>query len=253
MSQLRPSFKLLGITICLTLAVWGFLGFQNRQSPAPLPHKKIEGVIDFSQMDIGCVNDDPLFFEMGALGFNHAPELLCAIASLKQTHRLTAAVETGTFQGNTTRALNLLFDNVHSIEIIEKNYKHSKEHLQGNEQIHLHLGDSTQTLPLILKELQNESVLLYLDAHWGRNWPILDEIKAAAQTHKDRCVIVIDDVLVPGYEEIGFDEFDNQPLSYEFIQETVAQAFTHPQVFYLVPYKYGNRGKMVLAPAKAKA
>jgi predicted O-methyltransferase YrrM len=205
-------------------------------------------VVDYSQARGGCRNDNCGLFEIGALGFNQAPEIFNFMAYLKKRYNLQDAVETGTFQGNTTKALSILFDKVYTIEIIKDNYDISKESLAAVTNVELILGSSGKELGVLLPKLVDRRILFYLDAHWFEDWPILEELAMIAKTHKDNCVIVIDDVKVPGYPSVPYDQYKGQPLSYEYIAAAVKNIFTSHSVHYVIPGDYKKRAKMVLVP-----
>jgi len=214
---------------------------------------KLPEVVDYSQAKGGCRNNNCELFEIGALGFNQAPEMFNFMAYLKQKYNLQDAVETGTYHGNTTKALSMLFDKVYTIEIVKDNYEISKKSLASVTNAELFLGSSDKELGILLPKLTGRRILFYLDAHWYEDWPILEELAMIAKTHKDNCVIVIDDVKVPGYSSVPYDQYKGQPLSYEYIEAAVKNVFTNHSVHYVVPSDYKKRAKMVLVPEVPEA
>lgn len=78
----------------------------------------------------------------------------------------------------------------------------------------------------------------YLDAHWNEYWPLLDEIRSIGRL--DRHVIAIDDFLVPGRPEFGFDLYENTPCSWA----TVKELFEGERVAVYYPHRSNrdNRG-----------
>jgi predicted O-methyltransferase YrrM len=209
---------------------------------------KLPEIIDYSQLKGGCINNSKEMFEIGALGFNQAPEILNVIVYLKKRYKLQDAVETGTYQGNTSKALSMLFDKVYTIEVTENSYQNSQKSLASSDNIELIFGSSEQKLDELLPNLTNRRILFYLDAHWDQNWPILKELSAISKTHKDNCVIIIDDVQVPGYSSIAYDSHQGEALSYDYIKEVIGQVFTNHSVHYALPSDYNKRAKMILIP-----
>lgn len=214
---------------------------------------KLPEVVDYSEAKGGCRNNNDELFEIGALGFNQAPEIFNFMTYLKKKYNLQDAVETGTYQGNTTKALSILFDKVYTIEIVKDNYDVSKKSLAEVTNVELLLGGSGKELGILLPKLVDRKILFYLDAHWYEDWPILEELAMIAKTHKDNCVIVIDDVKVPGYLSVPFDKYKGQPLSYEYIEDAVKNVFTHHTVHYVIPSDYRKRAKMILVPSTSGA
>lgn len=85
--------------------------------------------------------------------------------------------------------------------------------------------------------------LFFLDAHWGKYWPIRDELVAIAKL--DRFVIVIDDFFVPGHSNVaksrgdfGFDFYHDRILCWGYIHDCFGSRKT--RVFYP---RHPNRDK----------
>lgn len=108
-------------------------------------------------------------------------------------------VETGTFEGGTTRWASNYFETVHTIERAENLYNlHSNElaHIKG---VTPHLGDSRDILPQILNDIGGQKAVYWLDGHWsggetsGENdeCPLLDELICLSSRTED--IILIDD------------------------------------------------------------
>lgn len=114
-------------------------------------------------------------------------------------------IETGTYMGDTCVIASEIFENVYSIEIVEKLYiecvKRMRTERLGN--VHLYLGDSVETIPEIIEELEGTTVW-FLDAHQsgpdtgnnGVEWvPLMKELDLILSL-KDVTgdLIIIDDV-----------------------------------------------------------
>jgi hypothetical protein len=210
---------------------------------------EIPEIIDLGKGTASCSNTDAALYQMGALAFNQSPEVASIVTYLKSHYQLQDAVETGTYEGNTTMFLSLLFDKVYSFEILESMHERSKKSLAGQENIELILGSSGKNLVPLLAKLKGRRVLFYLDAHWHDYWPLLDELKAIAKTHKDQCVILIDDAYVPKFKGIPHDSYKGQRLSYDYIKATLPDIFSAHTVHYILPHHRDHRAKMLLLPA----
>jgi predicted O-methyltransferase YrrM len=182
--------------------------------------------------------------------FNKGPEVALVVAQLKKDYALTDVVETGTYKGNTTALFGYLFDNVYSIEINERFYKSSTEALKEMPNIQVIFGSSEEVLAKLLPTLEGRRILFYLDAHWGKYWPLLDELEEISKTHKDNCVIIIDDVLVPNEPKIAYDTYQGQALSYEYVQDKIKKIFTNYSVHYIIPKNIRSKGKLLILPAE---
>jgi hypothetical protein len=188
--------------------------------------------------------------KMNHLEFNGAPEIGDFIQTLKNEYQIDVAIETGTYFGNTTRFLSSCFDEVHTIEISNEFYQKSAESLQDCKNVHCHLGSSEKVLHEKLPELKNKRILFYLDAHWNEFWPLLDELQEISQTHRDQCIIVIDDFKVPGRHDIFFDHYQSDECSYRYIKEKLDQIYSSYDYYYVIPKNLAARAKFVAIPKK---
>ena len=114
------------------------------------------------------------------------------------------------------------------------------------------MGSSPDLLKDLLPSLQHERILCYLDAHWNEYWPLLDEIKEIGKTHRDNCIIVVDDVLVPGRKDIPFDSYHDHPCSHEYVKSQLQEVFTEYQYLYVIPRNPEMRAKFVAYPKEWK-
>ncbi len=186
----------------------------------------------------------------GFYAFNYAPELTLFFARLQKGFHINTAVETGTFFGGTTAAFSYLFDEIHTIEIQESTFLESKQRLKEFPNVHCYLGSSEQVLSQLLPSLDDKRVLFYLDAHWQSYWPLLQEIEEISKTHRDNCIIVIDDFKVPGRADIPYDAYGVHECSLEYIQSQLNKAFSSYLVYYLIPKNKISRAKAVIIPKK---
>ena len=184
--------------------------------------------------------------------FNHAPELSPFFNYLKTKYKITTVVETGTYQGNTTALFSRLFDQVHTIEIAESVLQITKEALKSSSNIHFHLGSSEKVLTNLLPTIKGQPVLFYLDAHWADHWPLREELLEIAKTHKDNCIVVIDDIKVPFKKNYPHDFYGEHECSYEYVKDQLAQVFTNYTVHYVLPKHSNSRAKLVVLPKKWK-
>jgi hypothetical protein len=99
-----------------------------------------------------------------------------------------------------------------------------------------------------LPHLKDRRLLFYLDAHWYEYWPLLDEIKIISKSHKDQCILVVDDCQVPGRSDIDYDEYKGIPCSYEYVKEALDDCFTKYDYHYLIPRDPNRRAKLVAIP-----
>ncbi|MCR9295009.1 MAG: class I SAM-dependent methyltransferase [bacterium] len=121
------------------------------------------------------------------------------VKRLAEVSRAKTFVETGTFQGATTRWAAELFETVHTIELAPSLYDRYHQDLQQLPNVNPHLGDSAKLLPEIVSQLDSQPVIFWLDGHWSggetagesAECPIMEEL--ACLEHRDQDLILIDD------------------------------------------------------------
>jgi hypothetical protein len=130
------------------------------------------------------------------------PVTLQTLTALRD-HPLGAAriaIETGTYQGATTRLLAGLFDTVHTIELSEHLARTARAALADLPNVHGHLGDSAAVFPALVAEI-HEPLFAYLDAHWFRaahvaghdHFPLWAEL-AALRDRPYADTVIVDDL-----------------------------------------------------------
>ena len=186
---------------------------------------------------------------LGYSSFNHAPEIGDFLSWLADSYQVRTVVETGTYCGDTTAFFSQYFDQVHTIETSLMHFNYSKARLNVFSNVHCYHGGSQEMLPKILPSLVGQRTLFYLDAHGESHWPILDELQEIAKTHKDNCLIVIDDFKVPGRRDIEYVVWRGKECSYEYIKDKLEEVFTGYSYFYVVPINQNSKAKFVAIPA----
>ncbi|MBX7066653.1 MAG: class I SAM-dependent methyltransferase [Parachlamydiales bacterium] len=180
--------------------------------------------------------------------FNGAPEIGTYVSHLRDLYHLEGAVETGTYQGGTAFYFSEYFDQVDTIEIEENLFLIASIYFFNHPNVRCHLGSSEQVLAEILPEMKDKRLLFYLDAHWGSYCPLLDELKVIGQTHRDNCIVMIDDFKVPDRPEIPFDKYGKYDFDYDYIKDSLDAVFSEYTYFYLIPKNSNLRAKFVAIP-----
>lgn len=206
-------------------------------------------VIDYGTIFPSCGARSPLW-KTGQLAFNGAPELGSFLAYLKRVYAIDVAVETGTFRGNTTAYFSLLFDEVYTVEVDRHTYQDTAHRLKEFSNVHCLFGNSVEVLADLLPKLEGKCVLFYLDAHREGGSPLRGELLEISNTHRDNCVVVIDDFKVPGREEIPFDTYRGKECSFDYIKEPLGQLFSDCEMHYLIPANIECRAKFIVFPTR---
>ena len=121
------------------------------------------------------------------------------VIDLARLNGATVFVETGTFHGDTTRWASNHFEKVHTIERAESLYKLHSSELARIKGVVPHFGDSRNILPQIVRTLDGQRAVYWLDGHWSGGetagkedeCPLLDELACLSGRAED--IILIDD------------------------------------------------------------
>jgi hypothetical protein len=109
-------------------------------------------------------------------------------------------VETGTFLGDTVRAMAPIFECVVSIEVDQERQKANMSNPATNlPNVHLYTGDSVVVLPDVIKDVDGPAVF-FLDGHYSgpntgrgqKDCPLIEELEVI-KTRKFFDLIIIDD------------------------------------------------------------
>lgn len=161
------------------------------------------------------------YLQQNARGFEGDELLGKEIARLCKIHNVNHIIETGTFRGATSKRLSELAP-VYTVELIPENYEIAKENCKGYPVI-LKLGNSVDALREWLPNLKRESLFLFLDAHWEKYNPLLDELHVIA-VNGIKPVIAIHDFKVPG-KPFGFDSYAGQDYDFEWIKDGLHEIY----------------------------
>lgn len=135
-------------------------------------------------------------------------------------------IETGTNVGSTLSYVSRSFPwlDIYSCEPDLNAYRVAQSKLNVNSRVQLYHLASPNLLYEISKS--NEAALakntvFWLDAHgYGYDWPLQEEINFITHNFKQG-YIFIDDFKVPGRSYFGWDKYNDQECSFEFIRSSI--------------------------------
>jgi hypothetical protein len=131
------------------------------------------------------------------------------VRELMKVIDVAAVVETGTYRGTTTEFLwQITGKTVYSAESEPRYYEYARKRFSQNASVILSLSDSRQFLQDLAADVAvpKEDVFFYLDAHWGPDLPLREELQLITR-HWRNCIIMIDDFEVPDDPGYGFDDY----------------------------------------------
>lgn len=137
---------------------------------------------------------------------------------LKEEFSLEKAIETGTCYGYTTEYLAELYDDVRTIEVVDKYLNIAKHNrLNALDNVKCTLGGSDKMM-LQLLDGCDDKTFIFLDAHWEQKCPLKEELQAIADSGIEP-VIAIHDFVVPNHPELGYDSIGEQKFTFEWLKE----------------------------------
>lgn len=164
------------------------------------------------------------YLEQNKKGFENDKFLKTKIEELVKEFKINTIVETGTYLGWTTVQFADMVEEVYTVEISAEYFFKSGEHLSKYPKIKRALSPSPDHLRSILPSLKDKTLLFFLDAHWGSNCPLLEELKAIANNGL-KSVIAIHDWKVPGHPELGFDSYNGQDYELSWIKTSLDEIY----------------------------
>jgi hypothetical protein len=142
-------------------------------------------------------------------------------------------VETGTKDGDTTLALEPIFDHLYTIELSDYFYQRAVSRYSGNK-ITFIRGDSGVELGFLLPAIKQNTVF-FLDGHWSsgntgrgqKDCPLIEEIEHIGKTFTPAAIIIIDDFRLFGQSpKTGLNE-DWSDISKAHILSILGNRISH--------------------------
>jgi hypothetical protein len=145
------------------------------------------------------------------------------VVELQKEFNLTNAVETGTCFGSTTQFFAQAFDRVLTIEYNRTYHSIARDRLLKLRNIEFERGDSAQVLQKKIEGMGNDT-LFFLDAHWEKSCPLIDELIQIGNSRL-KPVIMIHDFKVPDYPELGFDSYNGIPFTFAYVKKQLDRIY----------------------------
>lgn len=159
------------------------------------------------------------FFNVGFHGDQYLLDLVDVIIE-----RCDFFIETGTDVGSTLAYVASTYPDIQCISC-EPNadaFKRALQNTGGYKNVTLYNETSQDFLKRLGKFSSVDSeVLFWLDAHgFGFKWPLKEELDFIT-TFFERAYILIDDFKVPGLDCFGYDEYQGQICSFDYVKDAL--------------------------------
>lgn len=126
--------------------------------------------------------------------------------------------ETGSFMGDSSLLIAAQTGlPIYSCELNQQFFESACKILKPfGDRIHICNQDSRAFLNDLIGAGMSGRPFIYLDAHWYDDLPLLEEIKSITSSGLD-FVVAVDDFKVPGDQGFSYDQYQGQPLDWEYI------------------------------------
>lgn len=197
----------------------------------------------------------PILMPFQELPFNADRYICQEFIKLKEKYNLNVAVETGSCLYSTTKWLGENFDSVHTVELSQEYSNFGIHKVSNMPNVYPKIGDSVTFLQNLTNVLTpNDKCIFFLDAHWGENCPLLQELEALTKFKTNLPPIIAIHDFYTGDEKFGWDEYGGQRFDYEWIKPQVKELEKAHNCTYLHYYnteaENGMRGVIYLVPLK---
>jgi predicted O-methyltransferase YrrM len=131
------------------------------------------------------------------------------VRELARAVEFDRVLETGTYRGSSTQFFATVFGApVETVESNRRFFAYSRLRLRRCSQVRVSFGDSRTFLSRLAarESAQNETVFIYLDAHWEEDLPLAEELRIICSSWS-RCVVMIDDFQVSGDSGYEYDDY----------------------------------------------
>jgi hypothetical protein len=169
-------------------------------------------------------------FPLHDVGFHGDDYLLLLVNELMPL--IGAFVETGTNVGTTARYVAKTYPGipVYSCEPDLGAFAAARRNLADCPNVRLYNMKSPGFLHLIHRQhpfLKTAANLYFLDAHGhGFKWPLREELTFITAT-LDAAYVLIDDFKVPGLDCFGYDKYDGQECSFDYVKSALNPKLTY--------------------------
>lgn len=158
-------------------------------------------------------------------GMNHDFMRTCVVLKVLDALTVDAFVETGTHKGRTCFLIASQTDlPIFSSEVNQNYLRVARLFLKCfGSRVRLSRLDSVQFLNGLLNRERFTCPLFYLDAHWYKKLPLIEELNTIL-SNVESFIIIIDDFRVPADSTFGFDRYGETVLEWQLIQKVLVDS-----------------------------
>lgn len=143
--------------------------------------------------------------------------------------KINRFIETGIYEGETMMLVSQWFNEIYKgkgyfIFEIDNNKEYcnnARKMAENDRRVIISQGDSVESLRFLIWRfiLPWDHLLVFLDAHWEKYWPLRDEIKQLLYL-RSKPIILIDDYKTPG-RNYAYDTWNYNDCGTEYIKDLI--------------------------------
>jgi len=160
------------------------------------------------------------YLARNAKGFEGDEFVGVELKKLIDKFNVELVIELGSYRGYTARRLAEMAKEVITVEIVENSYKEVIKNISDVPNLSAIHSSSVDALPILLDGNKEKSILLFIDSHWEQYCPLLEELEIIAKSGV-KPVLAIHDWKVPNRPELGYDSYNGQDFTFEWIKSRV--------------------------------
>lgn len=167
--------------------------------------------------------NERLLSDFLAEGFHGDKHLLQFVDSIMSNCNFF--IETGANVGSTLAYVARTYPNIQcfSCEPDKASFEEAVKNTSSFSKVHIYNMLSQEFMEVISskKELFDEDVFFWLDAHgYGFEWPLREELSVITKEFNS-AYILIDDFRVPGLDCFGYDKYGEQICSFDYVKNAL--------------------------------
>lgn len=185
----------------------------NLIKPVKKIFRDISATVQILETTADVLLNSPTYVDSPEVGFNGQIFRKKIFVELLRNIAFEVIVETGTYTGNTTGYMSKMSSlPVYSCELNKTLLSLAKKRLESIPNISFMLSDSREfLLELVKKEMCKKASFIYLDAHWGEELPLKEEIEIISDNWNS-FVVMVDDFQVPNDGGYGYDNYGGEQV-----------------------------------------
>ena len=157
------------------------------------------------------------YLERNSKGFEGDNFVAKDVKKLIDSNNIDLVIELGSYLGFTAKRLATMAEQVITVEINEDSFGEVCKNIAELHNVYAINSSSIEALPNLLEANRDKNIFIYVDSHWLDYCPLQEELNIIARSGL-KPVLAIHDWKVPNRPELGYDSYNGQDFTYEWIK-----------------------------------